>query len=996
MEKINLQLVLYALLFSMILMAFSHTYNPDFYIAGNGVTCMCPDANIGDTGTLNYGGTDYTFTKRTRAQLDALIAADYTDPQIRLTCTSGITDMSYLFDGQFTFISFNQDISWWDTSDVTNMEGMFNSADDFNNPLNDWDVSNVTNMRRMFWFASDFNQPLDNWNTSNVEDMSGMLSYAGNFNQSINSWDVSQVTDMRGMFSYADEFNQPLDNWDVSQVTDMGSMFYNADAFNQNINSWDVSNVIDMQEMFANTETFNQPLNNWDVGSVINISRMFELAEVFNQPLNNWDVSSVENMRNMFFGAIDFNQPLNDWDVSNVTFMISVFGEATSFNQPLHSWDVSNVTSVGGFDPLQNMFNDATAFNQDISKWCVSHISTEPSTFSTSTPLLPEYEPRWGENCVDVCWEGTIDTDWNTPGNWNTGFVPLPSDYVAIQPAIHQPVIDAATSAEVSDILLINNTSLDVFGVLKVNNQLINNGLISFKSDANGSGQLDEFNQSITGRGSVTAERFIPARRVYRLLSSSITSTGTIRENWQEGVNNTSYLNLPAGNEDPHPGYGTHITGSTTGQHGFDATETGNKSMYSFDNADPDYWVPIDNTDTNTLIAGEPWFLIVRGDRSTNLYSNTAVGNDTRLRVNGDLHTGNFDLDTSDLDQANSVFNLIGNPFQAIVDYNQVARTGVTDYIYVWDATIGGINGVGGYVSVELPSGDETVVAPGTGISDANQFIAPGQAFFVQNDNNNGTNTTITISENDKAVSESEVTVFNTYPHFYINSNLYKTSDYQNGETASDAIGLRFSTGFSTIADDEDGFKLFNMQENYAIINNGYRSIDKQDLPPHKHEVQLNISNYTTTNYTLTFQLGNEPNDIVVMLKDHYLDTLTELTGNSTYGFSVDQNIPESIAENRFSLLFDNTTLSTVENDYNKNFSLYPNPTIGRFNIKTPGLSGKVSVEISNLLGQLVYNQRLSVENQLVNVDAGKLSTGVYMVKLSQDNRSFTSKLIVE
>ena len=71
---------------------------------------MCPDANFGDTGTLTIDGVDKTFTKRTRAQLDAIIANDQQDPEIALTCTSGITDMKELFKNKF---NFNQDIGSW-------------------------------------------------------------------------------------------------------------------------------------------------------------------------------------------------------------------------------------------------------------------------------------------------------------------------------------------------------------------------------------------------------------------------------------------------------------------------------------------------------------------------------------------------------------------------------------------------------------------------------------------------------------------------------------------------------------------------------------------------------------------------------------------------------------------------------------------------------------------------------------------------------------------
>ena len=64
--------------------------NGDFFLADNDVTVLCPDANVGDTGTVN--GT--TYTKRDRAGLDALLDADGNNPDLATTCTSGIEDMS--------------------------------------------------------------------------------------------------------------------------------------------------------------------------------------------------------------------------------------------------------------------------------------------------------------------------------------------------------------------------------------------------------------------------------------------------------------------------------------------------------------------------------------------------------------------------------------------------------------------------------------------------------------------------------------------------------------------------------------------------------------------------------------------------------------------------------------------------------------------------------------------------------------------------------------
>ena len=43
--------------------------------------------------------------------------------------------------------AFNQNISGWNTSKVTDMTEMFAGTTSFNQPIGGWDTSNVTNMR---------------------------------------------------------------------------------------------------------------------------------------------------------------------------------------------------------------------------------------------------------------------------------------------------------------------------------------------------------------------------------------------------------------------------------------------------------------------------------------------------------------------------------------------------------------------------------------------------------------------------------------------------------------------------------------------------------------------------------------------------------------------------------------------------------------------------------------------------------------------------------
>ncbi len=131
--------------------------------------------------------------------------------------------------------------SWSMPSDVKSIQSMFQGATSFNQDLSGWDVSHITNMSNLFQGATSFNSPLL-WGSkvSNVTNMQNVFNGATSFNQDITGWDVSSVTDMDGMFREATSFNQPIGLWDskTANVANYSVMFQKASSFDQNLGTW--------------------------------------------------------------------------------------------------------------------------------------------------------------------------------------------------------------------------------------------------------------------------------------------------------------------------------------------------------------------------------------------------------------------------------------------------------------------------------------------------------------------------------------------------------------------------------------------------------------------------------------------------------------------------------------------------------------------------------------------------------------------------------------
>lgn len=105
-------------------------------------------------------------------------------PDVTGLDTRGATDMNKTFRSTRKSSKFNQDISGWDVSNVTNMDYMFSGCTEFNVDIAKWNTSNVLSMRYMFENCYEYNRDLSQWCVSKIEDD----NHHQGFDQGVTSW----------------------------------------------------------------------------------------------------------------------------------------------------------------------------------------------------------------------------------------------------------------------------------------------------------------------------------------------------------------------------------------------------------------------------------------------------------------------------------------------------------------------------------------------------------------------------------------------------------------------------------------------------------------------------------------------------------------------------------------------------------------------------------------------------------------------------------------
>jgi hypothetical protein len=395
------------------------------------------------------------------------------------------------------------------------------------------------------------------------------------------------------------------------------------------------------------------------------------------------------------------------------------------------------------------------------------------------------------------------------------------------------------------------------------------------------------------GTGRFVVERYIPAKRAFRFLAPPVTTTTSIKENWMEGANNpgTSYAN----NIDPVPGYGTHITGSPTTGNNLDWTVLNNPSLFVHNNI-AQTWPAVYNSN-GTLTAGEAYRLLVRGDRSYDLSSNTATATATILRTTGILHVGPKTFNASStptISQTVGAFSLIGNPYPAPINWTGISKTSLTTTYYTWDPNI---NVRGSYVNYNSTTGFNS-----NGSSAVGANIQPGQAFFVETI---GAGASLTINESDKTTTFTDVfRDASTMPSLKLQLLLNNNAGTRN---VADGAVVVFDNSFSAAVASEDAAKPGNLDENLGIVHASGKtlSIEGRPMAQINDTVRLKTWQYRQNTYLLKVDAANFDPLTRAVVRDNFLnqETPLALAGQTVVPFSITSDAASS-ATDRFMIVF--------------------------------------------------------------------------------------------
>ena len=669
------------------------------------------------------------------------------------------------------------------------------------------------------------------------------------------------------------------------------------------------------------------------------------------------------------------------------------FGRGTTI--PVNpSTNIANLTFIADITTLSVGNHNLFVRAKDAQgKWSI----TNYKTVNVLTPTI-------------FSWTGAVSTDWNNAANWATNSIPASTNNVTIPAGLSRyPVISSGT-ATAKDLTIAAGASLTINGgtldvkedftnngtftatggsatfsgstvqviggtnpstfhdltisaagasldgpvsvqrVLTLNGNLTTNGN-TFTLLSNATGTAMVVNSGGVVNGTATVQRYInPALNAgtgYRHFASPVQST-TVNDLATAGftpVVNAAYNNaVKPGTVKPFPtvfAYNQNRLNNDSAR--FQEFGHGWESPAAL---------------SSSLVPGKGYSVNIPGSRTVD-FSGTL--NNGTITVTG-LSRGPV---------AESGWHLLGNPYPAPIDWDNVSRpAGVMNAVYTFRSSSAYNGSYASYVN---------------GVGSLTGGVIPAmQAFFVR------------AASSVASFSFTNAARLTTYQ----NPSFYRTTETRpllqlsasKGQQQDEAYVYLEQGATAGLDDNFDAFSLpMGAVRLYTLVGSDALSINGLGYATTPQQIPLQVEGPAGAYQLKVEQLLNQ---MQVQLEDKQLSTFQTLTPATVYSFT---HVGGSSA-NRFVLHLGARISGVSQASKGLEVNLFPNPSQGKFRLQLSDLNAsKATLVITDLAGKIILQQELKAANgnisELVDLKAAK---GVYLLQIKADEQIITRKAIVE
>ncbi len=625
-------------------------------------------------------------------------------------------------------------------------------------------------------------------------------------------------------------------------------------------------------------------------------------------------------------------------------------------NNFIHSWkwSLNNANGNPGTKQLGciNLYGYKTAGFSSL--FYVDDFSLTQVDSPSLNGLLVNMTPTadWEDAASTNLWIGANNTDWAVAANWLTGGVPIVTDVVRIartetsfypilvanQQAAKLSIAEGASlvvnlnkefqvdgslvnhgSLSINGKMnvvgdLINYNSIDMSGEFTIGGKLINNGTVAILSNASVTGSLID-NGNVSGYGNFTVNRFLANGEKWHLISSPV---------------NQAYSKVFL-----------------------------DRYLMSYTESTGDW---------NNILLQDVRLSPMRGFATM---ANSTTSTTENYIFQGFINTGDYTYTLShsgtDLEEQN--FNLIGNPYPSVIDWDLVSIPPEMDNA----------------IYLLRPDGQYAYYANRISINGGTQYIPPGQGFWVRVKATTASSTVVnlTLQNNDRS---------HVLKDYYYKSTEGTANEYQlsvfasNGNITDEAVLIFNNSTLAQFDSEYDAYKFKAYERNIPNLyfigaDNEKLAIDTRPETP-TMDVGFTMSQAARG---LKISVKEAPNFASVVLEDLFNGKKTDLLKEAyTFDYLVTDN------PNRFKLHFsflgvDDLEPSELLKIYAQNASIFVQSDEGLNN---------ALLKIFDMQGRMVYETNLGYfTNRKVDPN---LEAGNYIIQLIQDSKTVNKKLFLQ